>query len=284
MAALHFALFMCVLVVSVLAGYAMGGDASPQSLVSGTLAVSGVLAFFISPLTAFLALRAGSIAGMKTDVAFCRAVSAASFIIFAAAYSAFFALIFLLQAATVLLADLQEYGYGFGGLMAGYPIFGIPLFGGKIMALAVGDIAGYLWLLLFVKPDAGRLKKAAAYSVVFALGLLLFEIGAESVREYAAGIALPVVPEPSMAYDMLRSFVFAFPILYHVAGRKFDMEAGWFFGGLHFGAAALIEINAMLGGSTQFPQDYGMSALVISSRLVALCLLYGLSRTKDISI
>ncbi len=258
------AISIAVMLISAAAAFVLEGGITPESFIAGTAATVSLLALVSGPVEAYLLLKAGKMAKMKTDVAFCRSVSAASFLLVAALYLVFFALVLI---GNDFFSDI-------------YPLFGIPMTAGQFLSLGAGTFVTYFWLLAVLEYKAGRATRTAMNALLFAIGLFVLERIFEFVLDYSAGTAAPLAFGASMAFSFVRFFVFAFAVLYVAGGKKLDMAAAWLFAAMYVGSAVLFDVNNVLAGSMAVAE----AALEIAHPVFALALLYVLCRSKGVGL
>ncbi|MFH0884236.1 MAG: hypothetical protein V1861_00830 [Candidatus Micrarchaeota archaeon] len=257
-------------VISAALALAMGGSDIFTAFIYASLWFSTLFSIINYPLAAYLLLLGGRWMRLKGDDAFCRSAPATLSIVKGATYAFFFGL-FMLIAILMRASSFQN------SMSYLFPAFGLPYIAGVILGMAAGAVTTYLWLRIFLKAEMGRLKSAAAYAVLFSLGALVLDEAAAFLIGYAAGAPQELELGLGTAKDFVMYFLLALPILYHTAGRKLDMEAAKFYSAAYFGSAAAFTVhNALLGAVPELTM-----ALSLVQPLVALALLYALSRSKD---
>jgi len=278
-AVLYFALAIIILLLTLAKVFFTTGGLAPESIYSATASAMDVLLLFSAPVVAYLMLWAGGVAKMKRDAAFCRSVAAASFFLSSAFIVLFFVFMLAMAALNGLFSVTGVYGYGSTMMSGMFPLFGIPMVAGELLSFGAGAIISYLWLLFVMEYKAERMKRAAGLAAAFALVLFLLDQSAIFALMYSLGNVQALELDGSMAFTFIRDFMFAFVILYHVAGKKLDIEAAGLFAGLYLAATVAMTIdNALLLSwpAISFIAD-------IARAIIALALLYALSRAKDIT-
>jgi len=268
-----------VMLLSLVVAFAGTGGLDPIDIVRASAYVATILSVVSGPVMAYLILEAGGIAKMKRDVAFCRSVSAASFIVTGTLYAVFFAFLLLFLVADALAKYSQgPYAYG-SNLPFIFPLLGIPMIVAQYLSLGAGTIISYLWLLLVLEFKPGRIKNAIGFAFVFAILLFLLDQTMIFAVEYQLGNVQTWEFDGSMVVMLIRDFMFAFVILYHVLGKKPDIEAAGLFAGVYLAATVAFTIHNTLA----VPWPAISLIAEIGRAIAALALLYALSRAKDIT-
>lgn len=224
-----------------------------------------VLDLIASPISAFLLLTFAMLLKMKKDVALCRSLAGAEFLLMAAFDVSLFAAAFLLSLAAPVAMQ------GSARLAVSTPA--------ALVSTAGGAIVVYLWLLAIAAPDRKKAEQTLVPAAVFAL--LAVAIGVfPAVIDLAGGgfraDAGPYIMSLQTGFSLLLNFIFGFIILYHAQGKRLDGAACLF--------AALYVASPFLGMlATLVEPGIFMPEQTITAAL-KLALLYGLSRVdlKDI--
>jgi hypothetical protein len=266
-----------IMLLSLAVAFAATGGLAPENIVWASVYVTTILSVVSGPVISYLILEAGGIAKMKRDVAFCRSVSAASFIISASVCIIIFAFLFAAQAVETMAFSG---GYGDGSqVLEMFPLFGLPLFAGELLSMGAGAAMGYFWLLLVLEFKPVRIKNAIGNAFAFAIILFLLDQAVIFALDYQLGNVQAWEFDGSMVVALIRDFIFAFVILYHALGRKLDTEAAGLFAGVYLAATVAFTIHNTLA----VPWPVISLIAEVARAIIAIALLYALSRTKDIT-
>lgn len=277
-AALFIILATGVMLLSLAATFAGTGGLAPYDIVRASAYMATILSVVGGPVIAYLVLEVGGIAKMKRDVAFCRSVSAASFTISASICIIIFVFLFAAQALETM-AFPGGYGYG-SQLLEMFPLFGLPFFFGELLSMGAGAALNYFWLLLVLEFKPERIRNAVGFAFVFAILLFLLDQAVIFALDYQLGNVQAWEFDGSMVVTLIRDFMFAFVILYHVLGKKLDIGAAGLFAGVYLAATVAFMIHNTLA----IPWPAISLIAEIGRAIAALALLYALSRTKDITL
>lgn len=250
--ALILSVILGVIITLAIISFATGGF-SLESFPLWSFNISSILDNEGMPVFAFLLLAAASLFKMKKDVAFCRSVAAANFVVFTPIF------VYLLVVLTFPFLS---------------PATNILLLLKNLLASAADAILLYLWLLTMMKFEWNHLKKAVAYGLIFAISILVAIEAIEFVFAYANSVVYAFEFRTYYIYLIALYFLLGFPILYHTLGKKLDNAAAVIFGALYAGMGLIdtfVDMERLPAGDLS-----SFSGLAIS--LATLGLLYLLSR------
>jgi hypothetical protein len=255
--------------------YAQGMDFPSAFLAANDVWISSFLTYIkplFQPLLAFVLLVAAGRLGMKKSISLCRSFAASEFVIFGLGGATLDALVYL---------ALIAWGKGAG---AGNPFFS---FADIIIGGAFGAIMLYLWLLIFLDLQKGKLSRAAwnagAYALIFFMlpELYNFFIAYQSGNVYA-----PRYNFLGILVLLISNFLFALPVLYHAYGKKIGQDA-YVFAILFLLPAAMYAIGDSIIGVFVGPvhADYFGASLVWlalgGKKILELAALYLLAQMKN---
>lgn len=241
-------------VVTALLAFATG-DISPEGYLASTLLVAGIVGPFSVVLTALAFLFAAGIFKMGRDVAFCRGMATAEFLIY-------LAMGIVSQAAGVLV-----------GLVAAAPMLILSTVGMAANA-ALAGMTLYLWMLLLLKPQKNELMKAAELAAVFAVAMFLFENGALVLVGQLSGVPAQIALGPEMIPGVVGDLVFALPLIHFARGLRKPDAAAYLFAGLYASSAIITTAYVALGYKvTGTEGQFPMWLAVAPAALAAIWLL-----------
>jgi hypothetical protein len=223
---------------------------SPQDYQTVTTGASAMLLSIRDPLFAFLFLLvAGRFFKTKKNVALCRALVAAFFI--------FYVVLHILTTALVIIIPVLPF----------LPLANIA----AILGSAWSTIVIYLWLLIFLKPDAGRLKKTAQYAAIFMIANFLIGhfygfFSTYPTSAYVLELGIEMLPW------LVSDFFFGIALLYFAEDIKKLGKEAYLFSGLYMGTV----LFSILGNS-YYNMDYAQAAWPLVSNAITLILIYLLS-------
>lgn len=252
--ALILSVILGVIITLAIISFAAGGF-SLENFPLWSFNISSILDNEGRPVFAFLLLAAASLFKMKKDVAFCRSVAAANFVVFTPIF------VYLLVVLTFPFPFLS-------------PAANTLLLLENLLASAAGAILLYLWLLTMMKFEWNQLKKAVAYGLIFAISIRVAIEAIEFVFAYANSVVYAFEFRMHYIYLIAMYFLLGFPILYHTLGKKLDNAAAVIFGALYAGMGLIdtfVDMERLPAGDLS-----SFSGLAIS--LATLSLLYLLSR------
>ena len=164
----------------------------------------------------------------------------------------------------------------------------IPIFIGGILYAALSTFIFYLWLLIFIKPDIGRIKKVLEPAAIFAIAFfIILELIAFALNFQSNFGSYDFTFNLASAISLVNSFVFGILIFYHIYQKKLGQEA-YLFTGLYLAPSALSALMNILagllsgeitGGGVYFSES-GEEVLLFVNRTFELGLIYFISKAK----
>jgi len=246
-------------------------------LISMSTTGLGILVLVSPPIEAFLLLWAAGFFNMKKDVALCRSLSAAQFIIAAI----LFLVLFVLSISVSFL--------GLSDSLSDVPsllVKAAPMLLQTIINIASNSFILYLWLLIFVKPDTGKLKKTAEQSLIFSVAALISIMALASVISYGSDFVYLLPSLPGTVALLASYFLLGFAVLYNIRGSKLDKSA-YLFAGLYLGSEfiymlVLIADKGLSGFAYRGISELAdlLPSMLFVGRVIELVLLYLLSGAK----
>lgn len=232
--------------------------------------LSNLLLPFSFAITAWLLLLLAPVFKIKKDVALCRSLAAAAFII---------SLVINSMSVVGLRAYLLSTYLHASGLAG----FVLEILSGLVSA-AMSSILIYLALLLLLTPERKRVMDALVPVSIFALVMILVPSPLLALLNNQADVfwylvtSLQTYMDPMTLVTFAEYFVFGLVILYHTR-KELDMKAAYLFAAISLLGLAFFEAMMYL---VVVNWTWSMMLNGVALRLIQLSSLYLLSkRSKD---
>lgn len=216
-------------------GYSYGSWEFGDAFVNYAFTQGPILGIISTPLIAFIFLWvAGYFYELKKDVSLCRSLAAASLILGIVLIPITILISFLAIPYVSLLFIISN---GF-----------ITLVGGLLFT-AMSAFILYLWLLIIVKPNMERIKKAAEFAVIFSIAFLIITELILFIIQYQSdtGVYLFTFDPISVVISLANNFMFGLLILYYIYKKKLGQIA-YLFAGIYLAPTLVYAIINFITG------------------------------------